>query len=98
MATAGAGLLDASLLPLGLAVALCSSAIPYALDMVALPHMPSRLFGILMSGQPALAALSGLIILHETIGAVQLVGMGAITLASIGATLTIARQGQPPAA
>ena len=94
--TAGTSLLDPSLLPLGLAVALCSSAIPYALDMVALPHMPSRLFGILMSGQPALAALSGLVILHETIGPIQLLGMGAITLASIGATLTIARAEPAP--
>ena len=49
-----------------------------------------------MSGQPALAALSGLVILHETIGPVQLAGMGAIMLASIGATLTIARQTPPP--
>ena len=97
-ATAGASLLDPALLPLGLAVALMSSAIPYALDMVALPHMPSRLFGILMSGQPALAALSGLVILHETIGPLQLAGMGAIMLASIGATITIARQPPPPVA
>ncbi|MVS99332.1 EamA family transporter [Devosia sp. L53-10-65] len=96
VATAGASLLDPALLPLGLAVALMSSAIPYALDMVALPHMPSRLFGILMSGQPALAALSGLVILHETIGPAQLAGMGAIMLASIGATLTIARRTPPP--
>ena len=96
VATAGASLLDPALLPLGLAVALMSSAIPYALDMVALPQMPSRLFGILMSGQPALAALSGLVILHETIGPAQLAGMGAIMLASIGATLTIARRTPPP--
>lgn len=98
VATAGASLLDPALLPLGLAVALLSSAIPYALDMVALPHIPARLFGILMSGQPALAALSGLVILHETIGPIQLLGMGAIMLASIGATLTIARQTPPPVA
>ncbi|MCP8882720.1 EamA family transporter [Devosia sp. XJ19-1] len=98
VATAGTTLLDPALLPLGLAVALLSSAIPYALDMAALPHIPSRLFGILMSGQPALAALSGLVILHETIGSIQLLGMGAIMLASIGATLTIARQTPPPVA
>jgi inner membrane transporter RhtA len=98
IATAGMTLLDPALLPLGLAVALLSSAIPYALDMAALPHMPSRLFGILMSGQPALAALSGLLILHETIGPVQLGGMAAIMAASIGATLTIARQNPATAA
>ncbi|QYO79165.1 EamA family transporter [Devosia salina] len=96
LATAGASLFDPALLPLGLAVALCSSAIPYALDMVALPHIPARLFGILMSGQPALAALSGLVILGEVLTAGQVVGMAAIIAASIGATLTIARRVPPP--
>ncbi|MHA6300189.1 EamA family transporter [Devosia sp. CAU 1758] len=95
-ATAGPALLDPYILMLGLAVALLSSAIPYALDMVALPHIPSRLFGILMSGQPALAALSGLVILGETLTLVQLAGMAAIVTASIGATLTIARRVPPP--
>jgi inner membrane transporter RhtA len=62
-----------------------------ALDMVALPKIPSRLFGILMSGQPALAALSGLVILGERLSPLQLAGMAAIIFASIGATATIAR-------
>ncbi len=93
--TAGTTLLDPAILPLGLGVALLSSAIPYALDMLALPHVPARLFGILMSGQPALAALSGLIILNETLGLWQIAGMAAIMAASIGATLTIARRNQP---
>jgi inner membrane transporter RhtA len=96
VATAGAGLIDPAILPLGLAVALLSSAIPYALDMVALPHIPARLFGILMSGQPALAALSGLVILGETLTPGQLTGMAAIIAASVGATLTIARRVPPP--
>jgi inner membrane transporter RhtA len=96
VATAGASLIDPAILPLGLAVALLSSAIPYALDMVALPHIPARLFGILMSGQPALAALSGLVILGEVLSATQVVGMGAIIVASVGATLTIARRVPPP--
>lgn len=91
IASAGPLLIDPAILPLGLAVALLSSAIPYALDMVALPHVPARLFGILMSGQPAFAALSGLLILGETLNVVQVAGMAAIVLASIGATLTIAR-------
>src|SRR5690606_17704273 len=91
IAEAGTTLLDVSIWPLALAVALLSSAIPYALDMIALPKIPSRLFGILMSGQPALAALSGLVILGETLTALQLFGMAAIILASIGATITIAR-------
>jgi len=91
IAEAGTALLDPAIWPLGLGVALLSSAIPYALDMVALPKIPSRLFGILMSGQPALAALSGLVILGERLSALQLAGMAAIIFASIGATATIAR-------
>ena len=96
LATAGTTLFDPAILPMGLAVALLSSAIPYALDMVALPHIPARLFGILMSGQPALAALSGLVILGEVLSAGQVLGMGAIIAASVGATLTIARRVPPP--
>lgn len=96
IATAGSALLDPSILPIALAVALLSSAIPYALDMVALPHIPSRLFGILMSGQPALAAVLGLVVLHERLGASQVVGIAAIILASLGATITIARNTPPP--
>lgn len=91
VATAGAALIDPAILPLGIAVALLSSAIPYALDMVALPLIPARLFGILMSGQPAMAALSGLVILGETLTLLQILGMAAIILASIGATATIAK-------
>lgn len=91
LVTAGPALFDVSILPLAITVALMSSAIPYALDMVALPHIPARLFGILMSGQPALAAISGLVILGERLSILQTIGMVAIMAASIGATLTIAR-------
>lgn len=95
LVSAGPLLFDPAILPLGLAVALLSSAIPYALDMVALPHVPARLFGILMSGQPAFAALSGLVVLGEVLSAGQIAGMSAIVLASIGATMTIARPKNP---
>ena len=98
VATAGSALLDPAILPLALSVALLSSAIPYALDMVALPHIPSRLFGILMSGQPALGALSGFLILSETLNAGQIAGIAAIIVASLGATVTIARHTPPPVA
>ena len=96
--TAGTAMLDPAILPIALAVALLSSAIPYALDMVALPHIPARLFGILMSGQPALAALSGLVILSETLNPWQFAGILAIVIASIGATATIAVKQPPPVA
>jgi inner membrane transporter RhtA len=98
LASAGTALLEPAILPLALGVALLSSAIPYALDMVALPHIPSRLFGILMSGQPALGALSGFLILSETLDAGQIAGIAAIIVASLGATVTIARHTPPPVA
>lgn len=98
VASAGTALLEPAILPLALGVALLSSAIPYALDMVALPHIPSRLFGILMSGQPALGALSGFLILSETLDAGQIAGIAAIIVASLGATVTIARHTPPPVA
>jgi len=98
VATAGTALLDPAILPIALAVGLLSSAIPYALDMVALPHIPSRLFGILMSGQPALGALSGFLILSETLNPWQTGGIAAVIIASIGATVTIARNTPPPVA
>ena len=97
IAEAGSALIEPSILPLALAVALLSSAIPYALDMVALPHIPARLFGILMSAQPALAALSGLIILHERLELPQLAGIAAIVVASLGATATVGRPAPPVA-
>src|SRR6185312_8738137 len=96
--TAGTALLDPAILPLALGVALLSSAIPYALDMVALPHIPSRLFGILMSGQPALGAIAGYLILSETLNLWQITGVVAVIIASIGATLTIARRIPEPTA
>lgn len=95
-ATAGTAMLDPPILPIALGVALLSSAIPYALDMVALPNIPPRLFGILMSGQPALGTLLGFIILHEMLTLPQLAGIAAIILASLGATVTIARNTPQP--
>lgn len=98
IASAGSKLLDPTILPIALGVALLSSAIPYALDMVSLPHIPARTFGILMSAQPALAALSGLVILHETLHPWQIAGIVAIIFASLGSTATIMRKTAPPVA
>ena len=96
VASAGMELLDPAILPVALGVALLSSAIPYTLDMFALPHIPARLFSILASAHPALAALLGYIILSEHLNPWQLGGIACIVLASIGGTATIARQTPPP--
>lgn len=81
-----------SLLPLGLAIAVLSTALPYSLEMIALTRMPSRTFGTLMSMEPALAALSGMIFLGETLTSTQTLALGAIILASMGSTLTMRRE------
>jgi inner membrane transporter RhtA len=81
---AGRALLDVSLLPAGLGVAVLSSALPYSLEMIALKALPTRTFGILMSLEPALAAMSGLLFLHEKLTVVQWAAIGCIILASAG--------------
>lgn len=81
-----------SLLPLGLGIAILSTALPYSLEMMALTRLPTRTFGTLMSLEPALAALSGMIFLGETLKLSQTTALGAIIIASMGATLTMQRQ------
>lgn len=80
-----------ALLPLGLAIAVLSTALPYSLEMIALTRMPTRTFGTLMSMEPALAALSGIVFLGEMLTATQTLALGAIILASMGSTLTMRR-------
>jgi len=88
VAHAGAALLDPGLIPAALGVALLSTAVPYSLEMIALTRMPVRTFGTLMSMEPAIGALSGLLFLHENLSLTQWLAIGAIIIASAGATLT----------
>ncbi len=88
VAHAGRDLLNVSLWPVGLGVAVLSSALPYSLEMIALKALPTRTFGILMSLEPALAALSGLVILKEQLALVQWVAIGCVILASAGSAAT----------
>lgn len=80
-----------SLLPLGLAIAVLSSALPYSLEMIALTRLPARTFGTLMSLEPAMAAFSGILFLGETLTLVQWLAMLAIIIATMGSTLTMRR-------
>lgn len=78
------------LLPLlgtALAVAVFSSALPYTLEMYGLRHIPARSFGILMSCEPAIGALMGLVLLAERLSLVQWLGISAVIAASVGTTL-----------
>jgi inner membrane transporter RhtA len=79
---------DARILLVGAAVGLLSSVIPYTCELVALRSLSPATFGILMSLEPAAAALAGLVVLHELLGPVQLVAMACVVAASIGATRT----------
>jgi inner membrane transporter RhtA len=83
-----------SLLPAACGIALLSSALPYSLEMFALTRLPARTFGVLMSLEPALGALSGLVFLHETLTPVQWGAIACIMFASGGSAAT-ARQGWP---
>lgn len=83
---AGAALLNLSLAPLVLLVAVFSTALPFCLELYAMPRMPTRTFGALMSLEPAFGAASGFLILHEALSAAQLAGIAAVILAAAGAT------------
>lgn len=72
----------------GIAVAALSTALPYSLDMVALTRLPARTFGVLMSVEPAIAALMGLIFLHEKLSMLQWIAIMLIIVASVGVTVT----------
>jgi inner membrane transporter RhtA len=77
-----------------LAIAVLSSAVPYTCEMFALSRMPVRVFGILMSMEPVVAALAGLVFLHETLTMRQIVAIAAIVMASLGTALTMQNQGE----
>jgi inner membrane transporter RhtA len=88
VAHAGAALLKPEILPIALAVAFLSSALPYSLEMYAMTRLPSRIFGVLMSIDPALAAASGLVLLGERLSWLQWTAIGCIVLASAGSATT----------
>ena len=91
-AQAGEALWQWSIIPVGLGIAILSTALPYSLEMIALTRLPSRTFGTLMSMEPALAAVSGMIFLGETLTGTQTLALLAIMAASMGSTLTVRRE------
>jgi inner membrane transporter RhtA len=85
IADGGGDLLSAEILALALIVAVMSSAIPYTLELEALRRMPRGVFGVLMSLEPAMAALAGFIFLDEGLATRELVAIGLVVAASAGA-------------
>ncbi|HEX7854469.1 MAG TPA: DMT family transporter [Sphingobium sp.] len=92
----GSGLLAPPVLGLALVVALLSSAIPYSLEMFALRRLPTRTFGVLTSGEPAVGAVMGALFLQEKLPLAKWLGIAGIVGASIGTTIfSRSRRGTP---
>ena len=86
IAAAGSKLLRPGVLGRGAAVALMSSAVPYSLELFALRRMRASVFGVLMSLEPAMAAVSGLLFLGQHLKVREWIAIGCVMTASIGAT------------
>ena len=89
---AGTDLLDPKILALGVAIGLLSSVIPYSFELKALRRMPPRVFGVLMSLEPAAAAVAAMILLSEFLTPLQWTAVVCVVAASVGAT----RSAEPP--
>jgi inner membrane transporter RhtA len=85
IADAGGDLLVPWVLAVAAAVGMLSSAIPYALELEALRRLPVGVFGVLMSLEPAVGALAGLVVLGEELAARELAAVGLVVAASAGA-------------
>lgn len=86
ISSAGYTLLNPWLLLAGFGVAMLSSAIPYSLELEALRKIPARVFGVLMSLEPAVAALVGFIVLGEQLGPRAIAAILLVTIAAAGAS------------
>ncbi|MTD46485.1 EamA family transporter [Conexibacter sp. W3-3-2] len=84
----GTQLLEPGFLLIGLGVAVLSSVIPYTLETEALRRIPTNVFGVLMSLEPAVAALAGFLVLDQALDAVELSAIALVVAASIGVTRT----------
>ena len=87
IAGASYALLDPKLLLAGFGVAMLSSVIPYSLELEALRKLPARVFGVLMSLDPAVAALAGLVVLGERLEMRAVAAIIFVTIAAAGASL-----------
>ena len=89
--SAGVRLLDIRNLSLGLLVAVLSSAIPFSLEFAALRRLSGRVFGILMSLEPAMGAAAGYVLLGQRLALRELLAIVLVIAASVGATVTASR-------
>jgi inner membrane transporter RhtA len=88
LAGAGAGaLLDGDALWRGAAIAVLSSGVPYSLDLLALRRITPATFGVLMSLEPGIASVAGLVVIGQVLTAWQWAGLAAVVLACAGVTV-----------
>ena len=92
---AGRVLLDPRVLLIGVAIGLLSSVIPYSLELTALRRITPRVFGILMSLEPAVAALAAMVLLAEFLRWTQWLALVCVVLASVGATRGTRPEAEP---
>ena len=93
VATSGAELIEPSVLAAGAGLALLVPLAPFALEMLALRRLPAAVFGIVMSLEPAIAALLGFALLGQRLGLAALAAIALILVASAGATLSASARG-----
>ncbi|MDX3774982.1 DMT family transporter [Chromatiaceae bacterium AAb-1] len=94
MISQGMAIFSWEVLPLGFLVAMMSSALPYSLEMIALRNLPAQNFSVLMSLEPAIAALAGFLILSELLTLWQWLAIGLVITASLGSTLSNGREAE----
>ncbi len=94
ISSGGAALLNPHVLLTGVGIAILSSVIPFSLELEALRRLPSRVFGVLMSIEPAVATLIGFLILREMIGLREILAIALIVSASTGVSLGATTQHQ----
>jgi inner membrane transporter RhtA len=94
ISSGGTALLRLQVLFTGVGIAILSSVIPFSLELEALRRLPSRVFGVLMSIEPAVATLIGFLVLREAIGLRAIVAMALIVSASVGVSLDATTQHQ----
>lgn len=90
VAAAGSELLEPEVLLAGVGLALLIPLLPYVFELIALRRLPTALFGVIMSLEPAIAALLGFLILDQALAMSGAVAIGMVVLASAGATLASA--------
>ena len=96
IASAGGNLRNPQLVGAAVGVGLLSSALPWSLELEALRRLPTNVFGVVLALEPAVAALSGLLFLHEHLRLRAWLAIGLVVVASAGAALELRAENPPP--